>query len=74
MSETGTQAPEAVWSGRASIYPAPDGGYILAWQADGSEDTQHHHIPGMLVSMAERMQGSGEGVLGMLKGMMRRGS
>ncbi len=74
MSETELQTSGAIWSGRASIYPASDGGYILAWKADGSDETQNHHIPGMLVSIAERMQGSGEGMFGMLKGMMRHGS
>lgn len=74
MSGDVTAAPEALWSGHASIYQAEDGGMILAYKRDGEEETFRHHVPGFLVSMAQRMSANGDaGMLSMLKGMVRGG-
>ncbi len=63
--------PAVMWRGHVSLYEAPDGGIVLAYQADGSEETGHHHVPGMLVKTALAMQGTSP--LDFVKGMMRRG-
>ncbi len=73
MSEV-QAGPVAIWSGHASIYEAEDGGIVLAYQADGSDEVGHHHVPGMLVKMAQQMQGEGGGLLGFLRKVAGRGA
>jgi len=70
-------APEPIQRGRYSIYEADDGGYVLAWQPDGSEETGRRHIPGWLVKMAEAQAAGEGGVMDKVKaaigGVMNRG-
>jgi hypothetical protein len=40
-------------NGRFTLYETPDGGYHIAYVADGQDDTRHLEIPAFLVRMAK---------------------
>jgi len=58
-------APVPYLKGRFALFRTPDGGIHIAYQPDPPEDadpnevqeTQHMEVPGMVVTMAEQMQG-----------------
>jgi hypothetical protein len=58
MSENTPQEPTPFLRGRFSLYNTPDGGYHIAYQADGEDDTKHVQIPGAVLKMAERLSGA----------------
>lgn len=67
--------PEPILKGRFNLYETPDGGYHIAYIADGDGDeTRHMEIPAMVVRMA---RASAEGKLNpmqALKEMMANGA
>jgi len=44
--------PDALMNGRFSLYETPEGGFHVAYIADGTEETRHLEIPAMVVKMA----------------------
>lgn len=68
MSEqTPATEPEAVLKGRFAIFETPDGGYHLAYRAEGTETDQHVQVPGFYVKMAMKQAGGKGGLAKMLK-------
>lgn len=47
--------PEPRIKGRFNLYDTPDGGLHIAYQQDGSEETEHLELPGKLLKLAEMM-------------------
>ncbi len=62
-----TPLPEPFLKGRFNIYETAEGGYHLAYLADGETETRHMEVPPMAVRMA-RM--AAEGKLNPIKAMM----
>lgn len=58
--------PEPAMKGRFTLYDTPEGGYHIAYQADGDAETRHLEIPGMVIRMA---RASAEGKLNPLQAM-----
>ena len=59
-------APEPALKGRFTLYDTPEGGYHIAYQADGEDETRHLEIPGMVIRMA---RASAEGKLNPFQAM-----
>jgi len=66
LPEETAPAPEPLLKGRFTMYETPDGGYHIAYLADGHADTKHLEVPGMVVRMAKM---SAEGKLNPLQAM-----
>jgi len=45
--------PDPLINGRFSLYETPEGGYHIAWTADGDTTTNHLEVPAFLVRMAK---------------------
>lgn len=56
--------PEPILKGRFNLYETPDGGFHIAYMADGETETRHLEIPAMVVRMARL---SAEGKLNPVK-------
>lgn len=51
--------PEPALMGRFNLWETPEGGFHIAYIADGTKETRHLEIPGMVVRMA-RMSAEGK--------------
>lgn len=53
--------PVPAVSGRFTVYPTPDGGYHVAYLADGEDPaaTRHLEVPPMLVAIARKALADG---------------
>lgn len=58
--------PEPILKGRFNLYETPDGGFHIAYIADGETDTRHLEIPAMVIRMA---RASAEGKLNPVKAL-----
>lgn len=62
--------PEPTLMGRFNMWETPEGGFHIAYIADGDTETRHLEIPGMVVRMA-RMSAEGKlNPMQALKGLM----
>ena len=48
--------PEPILKGRFNMWETPDGGFHIAYVADGTDETQHIEVPGMAVNVARLVQ------------------
>ena len=44
--------PEPMLKGRFNMWETPEGGFHIAYIADGTDETRHLDIPGMVVRMS----------------------
>jgi hypothetical protein len=51
--------PEPTIKGRFNLWDTPEGGFHIAYIADGTDETRHLEIPGMVVRVA-RMAAEGK--------------
>lgn len=58
--------PEPLLKGRFNLYETPDGGFHIAYLADGDDETRHLEVPAMVVRMA---RASAEGKLNPVKAL-----
>lgn len=72
MSETDQADPQPLMRGRFSLYETPSGGYHVAYQADGEDETRHLEIPGQALKMA-RMLSEGGNPMAMMSKMLGKG-
>lgn len=52
-------APEPALKGRFNLWEMQDGGFHIAYIPDGTDETRHLEIPGMVIRMA-RMSAEGK--------------
>lgn len=62
--------PEPMIKGRFTVYETPDGGYHIAYVADGQEETRHMEIPAMIIRLAKAGADGKVNPLQMMREMM----
>jgi len=55
--------PQALVSGKFTLYQTPKGGMHLALQVEGETEPRHVEIPAMMVKMMMRKAGNGNGLI-----------
>jgi hypothetical protein len=58
--------PEPILKGRFNLYETPEGGFHIAYVADGESEPRHLEIPAMVIRMARL---SAEGKLNPVKAL-----
>lgn len=64
--------PEPMMKGTYAVYALPDGGRVIAYRAEGTEESAQIPIPAFMIKMWER-QAAGEKInpMEMIRAMMR---
>jgi hypothetical protein len=45
--------PTPLMNGKFSLYDTPDGGYVIAYQPEGDQETRRIEVPAIVVRMAK---------------------